>query len=56
MVGIVDYGMGNLGTISKMLKKISANGSIVATPDRLHKADKIVLPGVGAYDNSVCLL
>ena len=55
MIGIVDYGMGNLSTILNMLKKIGANGSIVATRDRLHKEDKIILHGVDAYDNSICL-
>lgn len=53
MIGIVDYGMGNLGSILNMLKKIGANGRIVATPDQLHEADKLILPGVGAYDNGM---
>ncbi|HTJ05845.1 MAG TPA: imidazole glycerol phosphate synthase subunit HisH, partial [Caldimonas sp.] len=45
-----DYGMGNLGSIRNMLKKIGADSEITAEPARIAAATKLVLPGVGAFD------
>lgn len=53
MTVIVDYGMGNLGSICNMLKKIGASGIIASTPQDIEKADKLILPGVGAFDNGI---
>jgi imidazole glycerol-phosphate synthase subunit HisH len=50
MITIVDYRMGNLGSISNMLKKIGQEAQITADPALIAKADKLVLPGVGAFD------
>ena len=50
MIAIVDYGMGNPGSILNMFKRIGFKAAIVADPDRILAADKIVLPGVGAFD------
>jgi len=50
MITIVDYGMGNLGSIRNMLKKIGADSEITAEPARIAAATKLVLPGVGAFD------
>lgn len=50
MIVIVDYGMGNLGSILNMLKKAGAEAVIGATPDSIAAADKLILPGVGAFD------
>ncbi|MBK8892440.1 MAG: imidazole glycerol phosphate synthase subunit HisH [Dechloromonas sp.] len=50
MLAIVDYGVGNLGSIRNMFKKIGVPAEIVTEPDQLAGADKIVLPGVGAFD------
>ncbi len=50
MIVIVDYGMGNLGSIANMLKKIGASSRISAAPDDIAGADKLILPGVGAFD------
>jgi imidazole glycerol-phosphate synthase subunit HisH len=50
MITIVDYGMGNLGSIRNMLKKIGAKSEITADPARIAAATKLVLPGVGAFD------
>jgi glutamine amidotransferase len=51
MIAIVNYGVGNLGSIQNMLKKVGYTDSIIAhTKEDLEKAHKIILPGVGAFD------
>lgn len=50
MITIVDYNMGNLGSIRNMLKKIGVESRITADPALIAGAQKLVLPGVGAFD------
>ena len=50
MITIVDYGMGNLGSIRNMLAKIGAPSRIVSDPEQVARAQKLILPGVGAFD------
>lgn len=50
MITIVDYGMGNLGSLRNMFKRIGINVQIQANPQEILNAEKIVLPGVGAFD------
>ena len=50
MITIVDYNMGNLGSILNMLKKIGQEAQIAADAALIENADKLVLPGVGAFD------
>jgi glutamine amidotransferase len=50
MIAIVDYGVGNLGAIANMLKRVGASGVIASDPAVIAKADKLILPGVGAFD------
>lgn len=50
MIVIVDYGMGNLGSIVNMLKKIGAHAKISADIHEIRSAEKLILPGVGAFD------
>ncbi len=50
MITIVDYGVGNLGSIANMLKKVGTKAESSSDPDVLRKADKLILPGVGAFD------
>lgn len=50
MITIVDYGMGNLGSIVNMFKRIGVKAQITSDKDTIDKARKIVLPGVGAFD------
>lgn len=56
MIGIVDYGMGNLGSIRNMLKKVGAACEITSDPQRLAQASKLILPGVGAFDAGMARL
>ncbi len=53
MITIVDYGLGNLGSISNMLRKIGARCEISGDPVHIGKAQKLILPGVGAFDNGM---
>ena len=50
MIVIVDYGMGNLGSIVNMLKKIGARAKVSSDIDEIRSAEKLILPGVGAFD------
>lgn len=50
---IVDYGMGNHGSIINMLKKIGYQAQISSEPQIIRTADKLILPGVGAFDNGM---
>lgn len=50
MIAVVDYGMGNLGSIENMLNRVGATCVITADPDGLARAAKVILPGVGAFD------
>lgn len=50
MIVIVDYGVGNLGSIINMLKKAGAKAVASSDPDVLQQAEKLILPGVGAFD------
>jgi glutamine amidotransferase len=52
-IAIVDYGMGNLGSILNMFKRIGVPARIVADPAELEQAAKILLPGVGAFDSAM---
>lgn len=53
MIVIVNYGMGNLGSIQNMLKKIGAPAVISSDRDEMMQAGKLILPGVGAFDNGM---
>ena len=50
MIIIIDYGMGNLGSILNMMKKIGSDAKISSDISELEKADKLIFPGVGAFD------
>lgn len=50
MITIVNYGMGNLGSIQNMFKHLGIESQITSDLDKINKAEKILLPGVGAFD------
>lgn len=50
MIVIVDYGVGNLGSIKNMFKKAGFKAEPSSDPAVLRNADKLILPGVGAFD------
>ncbi|HXS38214.1 MAG TPA: imidazole glycerol phosphate synthase subunit HisH [Flavipsychrobacter sp.] len=53
MVCIIDYGLGNLGSLQNMLKRIDSSVIISSAKDDIAKADKLILPGVGTFDTGV---
>ncbi|WP_281661972.1 imidazole glycerol phosphate synthase subunit HisH [Microvirgula aerodenitrificans] len=53
---IANYGMGNLGSIVNMFKKVGGKAEICDDPTRIAAADKLVLPGVGAFDHGMRML
>ena len=48
-VVIVDYGMGNLNSVKRKLKRIQVDALITSSFDDIINADKIILPGVGHF-------
>jgi glutamine amidotransferase len=51
MIAIVNYGVGNLGSIFNMLKKVGCTDTVITSrEDEIRAADKIILPGVGSFD------
>lgn len=52
-VGIVDLGIGNLGSINNMLKRLGFNAKIISSPKALRDIEKIILPGVGHFDHGM---
>jgi len=53
LIGILDYGVGNVGSIQNMLKKAGASSLIVHAADELSACDRLILPGVGAFDDGM---
>ncbi len=49
-IGIIDYGMGNLHSVSQAFKRLNTSFSIVKQPSDLNKCTALVLPGVGSFD------
>lgn len=56
MITIIDYGVGNIGSIANMLKKIGSDSIITSDPEQILKAEKIVLCGIGAFDDGMSKL
>jgi len=50
MIGIVNYGLGNVQAFANIYKRLNIPASIVSRPDELRLVEKIILPGVGAFD------
>lgn len=53
MIAITDYGMGNLRSVQKALERLGAQAVITSEPAALEKADKVILPGVGAFGDAM---
>ena len=52
MIAIVDYGVGNLFSLISSFKFIGAEIEVTSDPDVIRKSDKIILPGVGAFEDA----
>lgn len=53
MISVIDYGVGNLGSILNMFRKIGVPAQLITTPEQVLQAEKILLPGVGAFDHAM---
>lgn len=56
MLAIVDYGMGNLRSVQKAFELLGEPAAIIQRPDQVRQADKLVLPGVGAFADAIATL
>ncbi|HOW72507.1 MAG TPA: imidazole glycerol phosphate synthase subunit HisH [Phycisphaerae bacterium] len=56
MISIIDYGMGNLRSVQKAFERVGARAQIVTAAEQIRNADKIVLPGVGAFRDAMAHL
>jgi len=52
-IAIIDYGMANLRSVQKAFEHVGVTAHIISRPDEIHHADRIVLPGVGAFADAV---
>jgi glutamine amidotransferase len=53
MLAIIDYGMGNLRSVQKGFEKVGHQATVTNDPAILAAADKVVLPGVGAFEDAM---
>src|SRR5712691_1064542 len=49
VIAIVDYGMGNLRSVEKALQKLGHHAAITSSSAEIHAAERVILPGVGAF-------
>ena len=52
MIAVVDYGVGNLFSLKSSLAEIGAEAAVTSDPEEIRRADKIILPGVGAFGDA----
>lgn len=52
-IAIVDYGLGNLHSVSKAIERLGGEGIITGDPDEILAADGVLLPGVGAFGDAM---
>lgn len=53
MIGVINYGVGNLGSVLNAFKVLDIPATIVETKEELLACDKLVLPGVGAFGDAI---
>ncbi len=56
MIAIIDYQMGNLRSVQKGFERVGHNATITSDPKEVEQADKIILPGVGAFEDAMAEL
>ena len=56
MIAIIDYGVGNLFSLQSSFKYIGEEVEVTSDPEKIRKADRIILPGVGAYEDAAAKL
>ena len=56
MIAIIDYGVGNLFSLKSSLKQLGLEAVVTADADTIRKADRLILPGVGAFPDAMAAL
>ncbi|QDV33898.1 imidazole glycerol phosphate synthase subunit HisH [Tautonia plasticadhaerens] len=56
MIAIIDYGMGNLRSVQKALEAVGERAVVTGDPEGVRGADKVILPGVGAFEDAMAEL
>ena len=56
MIAIIDYGMGNLRSVQKGFERVGHQAVVTSDPAMVDAADKVVLPGVGAFEDAIAEL
>lgn len=56
MISIIDYGMGNLRSVQKAFEFLGFDAEITDNPEKIAEADRVVLPGVGAFRDAISTL
>jgi glutamine amidotransferase len=52
MIAIIDYGVGNLFSLKSSFREIGAEAAVTSDPEVIDAADRIILPGVGAFEDA----
>jgi glutamine amidotransferase len=55
-IAIIDYGMANLRSVQKAFEQVGHRAQVISRPEEIDAAEKIVLPGVGAFQDAVATL
>ncbi|MDC1066105.1 imidazole glycerol phosphate synthase subunit HisH [Candidatus Pseudothioglobus singularis] len=55
-VGIIDYGVGNLGSVSRSLEELEVEAILIDKSENIHLADVLILPGVGGFTECMTIL
>ena len=53
MITILDYGLGNIGSLNNMLKRLNQNVIITSKPKHILNSKKLIIPGVGSFDKAI---
>ena len=53
MIGILNYGSGNITSLSNSLNEISIKHSLINNPKELKNIEKLIIPGVGSYHDAI---
>ena len=56
MIVIIDYGMGNLRSVQKAIEAVGHSAEVSSDPDRVRRASRVILPGVGAFADAMAEL
>lgn len=55
-IAILDYGMANLRSVQKAIEEVGCSAQIISTADQIERADRLILPGVGAFQDAVATI